>query len=155
MKFETREDIEAPLEHVFQVVSDLDGFERQALRRGAEVTRRDTLRAPGVGMTWDVAFKMRGKLREMQIVLTEYDAPYRMLFVSTSPSLAGDLEIELVALSRLRTRLNLVIALKPQNLSARLLVQSLKLARGNLNKRFNIRVAEFAKDTEERYQRTV
>lgn len=153
MKFETKEDIEAPIEHVFGVVSNFEGFERQALRRGAEVSRLNPQQKPGVGMAWDLAFLMRGKRRELQIELTEYDPPNRMVFESRSPSMGGHMVVDLVALSLGRTRLGIEIELMPQNLSARLLVQSLKLARGNLNKRFHIRVAEFARDTEERFQR--
>ena len=41
MKFSTREDIEAPVDHVFAEVSDFAGFERRALRHGADITRLD------------------------------------------------------------------------------------------------------------------
>ncbi len=153
MIFDTKEDIEAPLDHVFGVITDFDSFERQALRRGAEVTRLDALTSKGVGMAWNIGFRMRGKDRKLHAEVTEYDTPNRTVIESRSPGLDGQLVAELVALSRNRTRLSLSIELKPQNLSARLLVQSLKLARGNLNKRFMVRVAEFAKDTEDRYQR--
>lgn len=152
MKFETKEDIAAPLEYVFRVVSDFDGFERQAMRRGAEVSRLDALSEPGMGMAWDIAFPLRGKTRQLQIELTDFDLPHRMMFESRSPNMGGHMVVDLVALSRQRTRLGLELELKLQNLSARLLVQSLKLARNNLNKRFQIRVAEFAKTTEERYE---
>ena len=40
--------------------------------------------------------------------------------------------------------------LKPQTLSARLLVQSFKLARGTIMKRFDKRLATVARDMEER-----
>ncbi len=152
MIFSTKEDIEAPLEHVFGVVSDFDRFERLALRRGAEVSRMDSLREPGLGMAWDIAFQMRGKRREIEIELTEYDPPNRMLFESRSPGMGGHLIVDLVALSRHRTRLGLELELKPQTLSMRLLVQSLKLAKGNLNKKFKVRVAEYAKAMEESYK---
>ena len=46
------------------------------------------------------------------------------------------------------------IELRPQNLSARLLVQSLKLARGSLNRKFDKRMAGFARDIEQRFART-
>jgi hypothetical protein len=58
-----------------------------------------------------------------------------------------------MALSRARTRLVLEIELKPETLAARLLVQSMKLARGALDKRLQVRVAEFAKAVEERHGR--
>ncbi len=153
MKFTTKEDIEAPIESVFAMVSDFENYERAALRRGAEVERKDRLTAPGVGMSWDVKFLLRGKERDMDITLQDYDSPNEMRFVSGSQGLAGEMEIKLVALSRNRTRMALDITLKPKNLSARLLVQSLKLARNNLNKRFHLRVADFAKDLEDRHQR--
>jgi hypothetical protein len=69
--------------------------------------------------------------------------------------LGGNMVVDLMALSRSRTRLVLDIELKPENLSARLLVQSLKLARGNLTKRFRLRAAEYAIDVEDRYKRSV
>ena len=50
MKFSTREDIEAPIEHVWAQISNFDAFERQALRRGAEIARSDSQGAPG--LTW-------------------------------------------------------------------------------------------------------
>ncbi|MDQ2089569.1 SRPBCC family protein [Marimonas arenosa] len=155
MKFKTREDIGAPIDYVFGVVSDFETFQRKALRRGAEIARRDALETPGVGMAWDVAFAFRGKRREMQVQLVDHEPPNRMSFDSRMPGMIGYMGVELIALSRAHTRMVLEIELKPETLSARLLVQSMKLARGSLNKRFQVRVAEFAKTTEDRYGRMV
>ena len=60
---------------------------------------------------------------------------------------------ELVALSKNRTRIMLSFDIKPLNPSARLLVQSLKLAKTSLTKKFKLRAAEYAKTLEERHQR--
>lgn len=152
MKFSTKEDIEAPIAHVFAKVSDFDSFENSARRRGAEISRTDDKEDAGVGMCWDVAFLMRGKQRKIEIELDGYDTPNTMEFISRSKGLGGVMIVDLVALSRGRTRLGLTLELKPQTLSARLLVQSLKLARGNLNKRFHLRVADYAKDMEDQYK---
>ena len=154
MQFSTREDIEAPIDYVFGVVSDFEGFQRQAMRRGAEVARCDSLSAPGTGMSWEAAFPFRGKRREIEIEMVEYAPPNRLVFVSRMTGMGGVMTVERLALWRGRTRLEMSIELKPLSLAAKLLVQSMKLARGSLNKRFKVRVAEFAKTTEDRFQRT-
>ena len=153
MQFSTREDIEAPIEYVFGVVSDFEGFQRQAMRRGAEVSRCDSLSAPGIGMRWDAAFPFRGKRREIEIEMVEFIPPNQMVFESRMSGMSGVMTVDLMALSRGRTRLDLTIEMKPRSLPAKLLVQSMKLARGSLNKRYKVRVAEFAKTTEDRFQR--
>jgi hypothetical protein len=155
MKFSTKEDIEAPLEQVFAQISDFEALERAALRRGAEVQRTDSLRKPGVGMRWTAAFMARGRQRQLDILMRSYDPPHGMAFDSVAQGLHSDLRIDLVALSRGRTRLSVDLELKPRSISARLLVQSLKLARTNLNKKFHLRMADFARELEERLRRGV
>jgi hypothetical protein len=102
-------------------------------------------------MVWDASFDMRGKLRQVEMTLVRFEPPAVMRFEAVSKALVGDLLVELVALSRARTRLALTGELKPQTLSARLMVQSLKLTRGNVSKRFEMRVASYAKDLEDKY----
>ncbi|WP_412504371.1 SRPBCC family protein [Roseovarius sp. SYSU LYC5161] len=155
MQFGTREDIAAPVDHVFAELSDFHAFERSALRRGADVQRVDTLKAVGPGMAWDISFRLRGKQRKIKMELSAYEPPTRMVFSSRSTSMGGTMTVDLVALSRGRTRMALDIELVPKTLSAKLLVQSLKLARGNLRKRFRLRVADFANDIEDRYKGAV
>ncbi|UOA25996.1 SRPBCC family protein [Pseudosulfitobacter sp. DSM 107133] len=153
MKFSTREDIEAPIEAVFDMLCDFEGFERSAMRRGAEVQRVDRLKSPGIGMMWDVVFSMRGKMRKVQLEMTRFERPQDMLLAYRSPGLEGTFQVELMSLSRSRTRVAISLEVTPLNLSSRLLVQSLKLAKTSLTKRFKLRVAEYAKTMEERYKR--
>ncbi len=154
MKFVAKDDIEAPIEFVFEQVSDFGGFERSAMRRGAEIRRKDTLTAPGEGMNWEASFDLRGRRRELDVTLVKYDPPNEMRFEAVSPGLNVECWIELIALSRKRTRLKLHADLKPQNLSARLLVQSLKLAKTNLTKRLQIRLTDYAQGIQERASRS-
>lgn len=152
MQFSAKEDIEAPIDFVFQQIADFNAHERSALRRGAEVQRLDNLSAPGPGMAWDSAFDLRGRRRELQIELTTYDPPNGLVVSSRSPNMGGQMEIDLVALSRGRSRMSVQIDMAPKTLSARLLVQSLKLARKSLSKRFRARVAAYAEDIEDRFK---
>lgn len=148
MKFSSHEDIEAPIDAVFAAVTDFQAFERQALRRGAEVQRSDSLAYPGPGMTWDAAFMLRGKRREIKIELTQMDGPNGLVADARSNNLNGQFAVDLVALSRNRTRLSVTLELEPKTLAARLMLQSMKLARKTLTRRFRKRVAEFATDVE-------
>ncbi|KMW58694.1 hypothetical protein AIOL_003673 [Candidatus Rhodobacter oscarellae] len=152
MRFSTKEDIEAPIEHVFASVTDFDGFERQALRRGAEVQRHDAYGKPGIGSEWNLKFKFRGRMREVYARMTEFEAPNGFVTATEAGGLEGDVALELVALSPRRTRMQVSVDLKARTLAGRLLVQSLKFARGNLNKRFANRTWQFAQDVERKYK---
>ncbi len=153
MKFSTKEDIEAPIDAVFDMLCDFEVLERAAMRRGSEVQRMDTKTAPGVGMTWNAVFDLRGKRRQVEVEMVTFDRPDEMVFECRSQGLVTMLNVELVALSKNRTRIMISFDIKPLNLSARLLVQSLKLAKTSLTKKYKLRVAEFAKSLEERHKR--
>ena len=153
MQFSSKEDIEAPIDAVFREITDFQSFERSALRRGAEVQRTDNLAAPAVGMNWHARFMLRGRKREMDIDLVDYDPPNGIGLEARATAVLGRMRVDLVALSRGRTRLSVDLALEPRSISGRLMVQSLKLARANLSKRFRLRVADYAVDIEERFKR--
>tara|TARA_R110002094_G_scaffold146331_11_gene135476 strand:- start:2526 stop:2993 length:468 start_codon:yes stop_codon:yes gene_type:complete len=153
MKFSTNEDIDAPLDDVFAMLSEFERFERAAMRRGAEVQRLDQLSVPGVGLTWAAAFELRGKRRDMQLEMVTFERPTEIVLESTSPGMIGQMSFELIALSRARTRVKAELEVKPLNLSARLLVQSMKLGKKSLTRKYKLRVAEYAKNMEDRYSR--
>ena len=155
MIFTTREDVEAPIGAVFAMLCEFESFERSAMRRGAEVQRLDALSAPGVGMPWAAAFDLRGRRRRIELELTTFDPPGEMVFESTSPGMIGQMRFELIALSRSRTRVLVQLEVKPLNLAARLMVQSMKIAKASMTKRYKQRVAEYARGMEERYARSV
>lgn len=152
MKFSTREDEEVPIDQAFALICDFDAYERSAMRRGAKVRRMDDMTKPGVGMKWAASFKMRGKKRDLEMEMTRFERPNEICVLSSTSGIDGTGQIELLALSRNRTRVSVVFELKLTNLSARLLVKLLKLAKNSLTKRYRLRVAEYAKSIEDRHQ---
>jgi uncharacterized protein YndB with AHSA1/START domain len=154
MKFNIQQDIEAPIDFVFAQMTDFKSMERSAMRRGAEVQRVDAINGVGPGMAWDASFMLRGKQREVQIEISEFVAPDRLVVASRSPSMGGSMVVELMALSRNRTRVNSNVQLNPKNLTAKLLVQSMKLARKNLNKRLSDRMETYAVEVESRFRKS-
>lgn len=151
MKFSSKEDVEAPIGHVFERLSDFDAHERAAIRRGMEVRRTDRRVVPGVGASWHALFDLRGRRRDVDIVVSAFDAPNRIHFSSDSQGLTGLMTMDLVPLSAMRTRMAIEVDLKPKTLQARLLIQSLKLTKKSLTKRFKLRVAEYAKSVEDAF----
>lgn len=155
MKFSTREDIEVPQDAVFGAVSDFAGFERVALRNKVELTRLDDLAAAGPGMTWRIRFNWRGKKRSLEAVLREYDPPRAVRFTAESAGFRFEGGVTLVALSRKRTRLAVELDVRPKTMATRLMIQSMKLAKGSLSSRYEARVRAFAQRIEEDYRSTV
>lgn len=153
MKFSSREDIAAPAEFVFDQLSDFTSFERAAIRRGARLRRLDTLAEPGAGMSWDVAFMMRSKPRQVIIDLRRFTRPESFEYAGTSGSFEMLLGLDLTPISPSRTRLQIGFEVKPRSLGGRLMIQSAKLGRSNLNKRFVDRVRAYALDIEDRARR--
>ncbi|WP_422075181.1 SRPBCC family protein [Tranquillimonas rosea] len=151
MKFSTRTDVEAPHDFVFASVSDFEYFERQALRRGVKLRRTDGFGARGQGVAWTGEFTYRGRQREAEAQVAQFDPGTFYTIEGTTGGLEVTYRVEVIALSRRRSRLMMSIDLRPQTLSARLLVQSLKLAKGNLSRRFETRVAEYGAKLADRH----
>ena len=150
MKFSTREDVAAPIDVVFAEMSDFAHFERQALRRGAQVRRLDS--GPyQVGTNWDVRFKFRGKERHLIARLERFEQPQVIQVDSKAAGIEGVTLIELVPLSPARTRIAASIDLRARTLTARLVLQSMKLAKANLTNRFKKRIGEYAEMIEEKH----
>ena len=82
MKFSAQEDIEAPIDRVFAHVSNFEAFERNAIRRGAEIERESASMQPTLGMAWKVRFEFRGRARKVKVKLSELAAGKKaILFV--------------------------------------------------------------------------
>ncbi len=153
MKFSSKEDVEVPIANVFGMLSDFEIYERSAIRRGADVQRIGEHDVPHEGQTWEASFLLRGKDRKAEVQLARYAPPNEMVFEAQSGGLLTVLVLELVALSPNRTRITVQLEIKPRTLPARLFVQSMKLAKTNLSKKFRLRVAEYSRDIEDRHTR--
>ncbi len=151
MQFSAREDIEAPIGAVFEMVSDFERFERMAMRRGVDVRRTVMQSPPAAGMTWETEFRVRGKPRQVSVVMSECERPVLMQFQSASKGMTGLTTVEFLALSQRRTRLNIEMSLAAKSLPARLLLQSFKLGKSRFRRQMQLRLSEFARELEERH----
>ncbi|MFN3662476.1 SRPBCC family protein [Yoonia sp.] len=152
MKLSNREDIEAPLDHVFSRVSDFGAFERRAMREGAKINRHSG--APvAVGAVWHIRIPVRGREREFVSTLTALDGPDSYLVTTRIDGLDFTTQVVLVSLSPRRTRVAVGIEIRARTLAARLLLQSLKLAKSRLNERLKARMGDYAQGIEDDYRK--
>lgn len=153
MRFASKQDIEAPIEAVFKILTDFEAWERAVMRRGVEIERKDKLQQTGAGMRWGARFSYRSKPREMDVELTQINMPTLLRFAAVSQALEGVVSVELLELGAKRTRLHSTIDITPRSLTARLFLQSLRLARTKLDRKFDQRIAMLAADIELRTRR--
>ncbi|MCU0800701.1 MAG: SRPBCC family protein [Rhodobacteraceae bacterium] len=152
MKVASRHDIEAPPAFVFEALTDFDSWERSAMRRGAEVTRTDKMTAVAAGLAWQVRFRFRGKDRKLAVRLTSIDAPSRLGFGVNGMLFETTSVVDLMELGAKRTRMVVVSEAKPKTLAARLILQSLRLARARVQRRVDKRIGAIAREIEDRYR---
>lgn len=139
MRFVTRSDIEAPADRVFAALADADRWERDALRRGARVARRDGPGPLRAGSAWDCAFDLRGRRREATLRLTRLEPPQRIDLRATGRAYDATVEVELVPLSPRRTRVITRSDVRAVTLAARILLQSARVARARIAARLQAR----------------
>jgi hypothetical protein len=156
MKFSTNEDMGIPIEAAFAELSDFEkfeNFEKYALRKGVDLVRIDALSPGSIGMMWRTELEFRGKHRKLEIELMDFQPPETMEFRASSPGFDITVGVDLTALAPARCRLKLEIEAKPKNLTARLMLQSVRLAKSSLNRRFKNRVHDFVTGMETRIAR--
>jgi carbon monoxide dehydrogenase subunit G len=152
MRFASKHDIEAPIADTFRIITDFEAWERAAMRRGADVARTDKLRVVTAGLKWAARFAYRGRTRALDLELKQIEAPSLLRFVGLSQSIEGTASIELMEMGAKRTRMHVVFELTPRSLTARLFLQSMRLARNRIDRRFDQRMDQLAADIEARYR---
>lgn len=143
MKFVATEDIAAPIETVWAQVADLEGFEARASRRVGGITR--TPPGPAAeGTQWTGKAEVMGKARAVTVTAMTLLAPTQLLAEAKTDGMVVTIDVALSKMNPNLTRLTVTTDAKARSLAARLMLQSAKLARTTMAKRYKSRVAEFA-----------
>jgi hypothetical protein len=154
MNLSAKQDIDAPANYVCAQIADFESWERAAMRRGVDIERADTLQAPGPGMSWIAKFRYRGRDRTVGLKVERVDLEGQFGFSFSSPQSDGVLGLELVSMAANRTRALIKIEVRPKTFTAKLFLQSLRLAKSRVDKTVAQRAAHFGAEIEDRYQRS-
>lgn len=154
MKLTAKTDIDAPLAFVFSALADHAVWEREAVRRGAEVERPGDMPLSGVGAGWRVRFTFRGKQRRVLLRIDDLVQDDRIGVSFEGKAMVGNSVLELVALSPRSTRMRVTLHVKPKTLAARLLINTVRLAKRRAQARFQKRLDALGARLQDRYIRS-
>lgn len=135
MKFKVAEDVDAPIGFVFERMTDFSQFEADVKRRGADLRRVGNWTQIAEGVQWRGAVQVRGKKRKIEAELTELVPNESAKVDITVGGMEAVYQMAFIALSPEVTRVATELDLKPRTLTARLIIQTLKLARGRVVRR--------------------
>ncbi len=113
------------------------------------------LKTPGVGMAWRLRFVYRVKQRTMLVRFADAEPGSHLTWAFDSASLEGAALIELVSLSARRTRMSIAAEARPKTLAARLVLQSLRLAKGRLQRKLDVSAGQLANMVEEQFRASI
>ncbi|WP_295043228.1 hypothetical protein [uncultured Paracoccus sp.] len=143
MKFSTRVDTDSSSADLFDLIGDFSRSERALTARGAHVRRIDPSQEPGTGLGWIIDFNWRGQRRTMRLDVTRFDRPSHITLDGRSDQFDLAINMTVVALSRVKSRLLFETEIRPRTMRARLLLQTAKLGKSQLDRKYAQRIADF------------
>lgn len=153
MKFKVSEDVDAPQAMVWQGFTDFSGLETDARNRGATLVRVGNWTETNQNVEWRGEVTVRGKSRPIAAKVTQFSPQERCVIESRVGGMKCYQEMIFVPLSPEITRVALTLELSADTLTARLLLQTLKLARGRVMQRLQGMLVRQGNLTEVAYRR--
>lgn len=136
MKFKLSEDIDAPRAAVWQSFTAFEALEGEMASHGVALSRVSDWSTVAQGVAWTGEAKLRGRLRAITGEITAYTPEELCVIESRIGGMLCHHEMRFIALSPATTRVAMVLDLSAQTLSARLVLQALKLSRKRIMQRF-------------------
>ncbi len=154
MKLTAKTDLDAPAGFVYACLADHASWERDAAQRGIDVERPVDMPLAGLGAGWLVKVPFRGQPVAILLRLEQQVPPERLGFAIQSKAIEGDFVLNVIELSPRRTRLQIVLEVKPRTMAARILLNTLTLAKGRVQARVEKRIRQIGATIKERYLRS-
>jgi hypothetical protein len=154
MKLTARTDLDAPASFVYAALADHAAWERDAAQRGIDIERPADMPLSGLGAGWRVKVPFRGQPVPILLRLEQQVPPERLGFSMQSQAIEGRIDLTVIELSPRRTRLLLEMDIQSRTLAARLLLNTLALAKGRVQGRVEKRLAQIGALIQDRYQRS-
>jgi hypothetical protein len=153
MQLRVAEDVGAPRAMVWARFTDFANLEADLRDRGATLARIGGWTATAEGLEWRGDVMVHGKTRTLSAGVSRLESEVLCLIDSRIGGMVCSYAMRFVPLSTEATRVELALDLSADTLSARLVLQSLKLARGQVAQRLQATLARQGKAAETAYRR--
>lgn len=140
MKFKVSDDVEAPVDWVWGGFTDFDAVESDIRARDAELVRVGDWKEAALGVAWRGSVPVRGKVRPIDAKIAEFRPDEHLQVESQVGGMSCEYDVTFTVLSPEVTRVAITLELKASTLSARLLLQTLKIARRKVIQRLEAAV---------------
>lgn len=150
MQLTATEILTGHIEEVFVSLTDFSAAEKTALERGVNIRRLDALAEPGVGVRWQIDFFARGRERRAEIEVVKLTKPTSLKYEGHVGGLLFETNVACRVLDSNATEVTVITKLRARSMSARVLIQSMKIARRRVVKRYRQSVRRVLRDVEAR-----
>jgi hypothetical protein len=154
MQMSTTEVLHGHIEKVFEALCDFPAAERAAMDRGVTVQRLDALGAAAEGVRWTLGFFARGRDREAEIELTKFTRPTLMRYEGHVGGLLFEATVACRVADSNATEVTVTTKLRARSMSAKVLIQSMKLARARVVQRYRKAIRRQLREVEARLEAT-
>lgn len=140
MKFRVSDDVEAPIDWVWEGFTDFGAIEADIRARDADLSRVGDWKEAALGVAWRGSVPVRGKVRAIDARIATFVPGEHLQVESQIGGMTCSYDVAFSALSEEITRVAITLELKASTLSARLLLQTLKIARRKVIQRLEAAV---------------
>ncbi len=154
MEFKAEDEIHAPKDFAFARFTNFFRYEPTAKNYGADLRRVDGFTEIAKGVTWRGTVPIRGTTRGVESTVTEYDPSDFAQMQATVGGMSATIDFRFEEIAPELTKLTVLAKLKANTLAARLIVQSLKLGRKQLEARIASKVVALGSEFEDEYRRS-
>lgn len=148
MRLVAREDLALPQDRAYDSLLDIAYLERQLMRRGVDLARRDERAEPGPGSEWLAGVERAGRRIDLEARIVRWDNPDAAALQAGTGGIDARLDAVFTPLSRNATRVLVTLDLTARGLVGRMLLKTLLPSRQRLGARFEEIVAEIARRAE-------
>jgi len=148
-------DINVPQRFAFERATDFALFEEVGFGKLEPFEPRSEIRAPEIGARWRTAAEFQGRPRRFSLQLLELETPEWLVLGNKSEKYDVEARFRFTDMGEAQTAFSFHLVAKAQSITAKLILQTIQLARGRIEKSMQADFEAMAKRMEAAYQETL